>query len=138
MLVGSRNLDSFVLLGLHRVSQFDTIYIKLCGFVANQVLVHGWLSAMLSNLDDPSALGPGMALALVTTLYGSVMAQLIFIPIADKLEMKSDLLRNNMALIVDSVMGIYNGMNPQVLDELLETYLPEYQRGAMDMNEEVE
>ena len=45
MLVGSRNLDSFVLLGLHRVSQFDTIYIKLCGFVANQVLVHGWLSA---------------------------------------------------------------------------------------------
>lgn len=96
------------------------------------------LIAMLSNLDDPSALGPGMALALVTTLYGSVMAQLIFIPIADKLEMKSDLLRNNMALIVDSVMGIYNGMNPQVLDELLETYLPEYQRGAMDMNEEVE
>ncbi|HKM16176.1 MAG TPA: MotA/TolQ/ExbB proton channel family protein [Marinospirillum sp.] len=96
------------------------------------------LIAMLSNLDDPSALGPGMALALITTLYGSVLAQLIFIPLADKLEMKSDQLRNNMALIVDSVMGIYNGMNPQVLDELLETYLPEYQRGAMNMTEEIE
>lgn len=96
------------------------------------------LIAMLNNLDDPTKLGPGMALALITTLYGSVLAQLIFIPIADKLEMKNDELRNNMALIVDSVMGIYNGMNPQVLDELLETYLPEYQRGAMNMTEEIE
>ncbi len=96
------------------------------------------LIAMLSNLDDPSALGPGMAMALITTLYGSVLAQLVFIPLADKLEMKSDELRNNMSLIVDSVMGIYNGMNPQVLDELLETYLPEYQRGAMNMTEEIE
>lgn len=96
------------------------------------------LIGMLANLDDPSALGPGMALALITTLYGSVLAQLIFIPLADKLEMKTDELRNNMALIVDSVMGIYNGMNPQVLDELLETYLPEHQRGAVNMAEEVE
>lgn len=45
MLVGSRNLDYFVLLGLHRVSHFDTINIILCGFVANQVLAHGRLSA---------------------------------------------------------------------------------------------
>ncbi|MFK7160813.1 MotA/TolQ/ExbB proton channel family protein [Marinospirillum sp. MEB164] len=96
------------------------------------------LIAMLNNLDDPTKLGPGMALALITTFYGSLLAQLIFIPLADKLEMKSDELRNNMSLIVDSVMGIYNGMNPQVLDELLETYLPEYQRGAMNMTEEIE
>ena len=66
------------------------------------------------------------------------MAQLFFIPMADKIEMKIDATRNNMSLIIDSVMGIYNGMNPQILDELLETYLPEYQRGAVDMEEEIE
>ncbi|WP_114418840.1 motility protein A [Marinospirillum perlucidum] len=96
------------------------------------------LVAMLNNLDDPTALGPGMAVALLTTFYGSLMAQLVFLPIADKLALKGDELNNNMELIIDSVMGIYNGMNPQVLDELLETYLPEYQRGTVNMNEEVE
>lgn len=96
------------------------------------------LIGMLSNLDDPTALGPGMAMALITTLYGSLMAQLVFIPMADKIESKIDDTRNNMSLIIDSVMGIYNGMNPQILDELLETYLPEYQRGAVDMEEEIE
>lgn len=96
------------------------------------------LISMLSNLDDPAALGPGMAMALITTLYGSLMAQLFFIPMADKIESKIDATRNNMSLIIDSVMGIYNGMNPQILDELLETYLPEYQRGAVDMEEEIE
>ncbi len=88
------------------------------------------LVAMLNNLDDPTALGPGMAIALLTTFYGSLFAQLVFIPIADKLGRKGDEMANNMELIIDSVMGIYNGMNPQVLDELLETYLPEYQRGT--------
>lgn len=96
------------------------------------------LVGMLSNLDDPSKLGPGMSIALLTTLYGLLMAQMFFIPLAEKLELKADELRNNMSLIVDSVMGIYNGMNPQVLDELLETYLPEYQRGAVNMAEEIE
>lgn len=96
------------------------------------------LVGMLSNLDDPSKLGPGMSIALLTTLYGLLIAQMFFIPLAEKLEMKADELRNNMSLIVDSVMGIYNGMNPQVLDELLETYLPEYQRGAVNMAEEIE
>ncbi|SEI76113.1 chemotaxis protein MotA [Allopseudospirillum japonicum] len=95
------------------------------------------LVQMLNNLDDPSKLGPGMAVALLTTFYGSLLAQLVFLPLADKLAMKTDELENNMTLIIDSVMGIYNGMNPQVMDELLETYLPEYQRSGMSMKEEI-
>ncbi|ODC03404.1 flagellar motor protein PomA [Terasakiispira papahanaumokuakeensis] len=96
------------------------------------------LVAMLNNLDDPSKLGPGMAIALLTTFYGALMAQLFFLPMAEKLAMKTEELENNMSLIIDSVMGIYNGMNPQVLDELLETYLPEYQRGGITMTEEID
>lgn len=133
-------LQKEMLLTIERKSIAEKVY-RALGDLAPAFGMIGTLVgliAMLNNLDDPTKLGPGMALALITTLYGSVLAQLIFIPLADKLEMKNDELRNNMALIVDSVMGIYNGMNPQVLDELLETYLPEYQRGTMNMTEEIE
>lgn len=96
------------------------------------------LVQMLNNLDDPTKLGPGMALALLTTFYGSVLAQLVFMPMAEKLDIKTVEQETNMELIIDAVVGIYNGVNPQVLNELLETYLPEYERNTISLNEEIE
>ncbi len=95
------------------------------------------LVQMLNNLDDPSKLGPGMAVALLTTLYGSLIAQLFMMPLADKLALKSAEVEANMSLITESVLGIQEGLNPTVMDELLETYLPEYLRSGMSMSEEI-
>ncbi|WP_135080369.1 MotA/TolQ/ExbB proton channel family protein [Terasakiella sp. SH-1] len=82
------------------------------------------LVQMLANLSDPAAIGPAMAVAMLTTFYGAVLANLIAIPLADKLEIKINNTKNTRALIVESVMQIHASQNPMVLQELLGVYLP--------------
>ena len=82
------------------------------------------LVQMLVSLDDPSALGPGMAIALLTTFYGALFANLVALPIADKLALRSTQEYVTNSLIVEAVVGIQQGANPRVLHELLEAYLP--------------
>ncbi len=89
------------------------------------------LVQMLSSMQEPSSIGPAMAIALLTTLYGALFANLIALPIADKLKSRTDQERINKSLIVESVLGIQQGVNPRVLDELLETYLPSHKRSSL-------
>ncbi|PSJ44800.1 flagellar motor protein PomA [Zobellella endophytica] len=86
------------------------------------------LVAMLANMDDPKAIGPAMAIALLTTLYGAMLANMIALPIADKLELRSGEERLNRTLILDAVLGIQDGQNPRVLQSLLENYLTDAKR----------
>ncbi|MDH5256958.1 MAG: MotA/TolQ/ExbB proton channel family protein [Gammaproteobacteria bacterium] len=86
------------------------------------------LVQMLSNMQDPSALGAGMAVALLTTLYGSLIANLIAIPIADKLQMRHESEFQNKTLILECILGIEKGENPRVMEEILITYLSGNQR----------
>ena len=86
------------------------------------------LVQMLSNLNDPASVGPAMAVALLTTLYGALFAHLIALPIADKLNGRYLQERINKSLILESVLGILEGKNPRKLDDLLESYLPSNQR----------
>ncbi len=90
------------------------------------------LVQMLSNLQEPSALGPAMAVALLTTLYGALIANLIALPIADQLEIRSTHQRNNRRLIIDGVIGIREGQNPHQLDVILRTYVAGADRKAFD------
>lgn len=89
------------------------------------------LVQMLANMDDPKAIGPAMAVALLTTLYGAIIANAIALPIAAKLKAVSATERLNKMLILESIAGIQEGTNPRVLQQLLTTYLPEKQREAM-------
>jgi chemotaxis protein MotA len=82
------------------------------------------LVQMLSNMDDPKAIGPAMAIALLTTLYGAIIANAFAIPIADKLALRSNEERLNKALILEAINAIQEGINPRVMEELLKTYLP--------------
>ncbi|UAL42551.1 flagellar motor protein PomA [Shewanella inventionis] len=86
------------------------------------------LVAMLSNMDDPKSIGPSMAVALLTTLYGAVIANMIAIPMADKLSLRmgEELLNRN--LIMDAVLAIQDGQNPRVIEGFLKNYLAEKQR----------
>lgn len=81
------------------------------------------LVAMLSNMSDPKAIGPAMAVALLTTLYGAIMANMVAIPIANKLDLRSAEEALNRSLIVDAVLGIQDGQNPRVIEGLLKNYL---------------
>ncbi|MDP5292620.1 flagellar motor protein PomA [Oceanimonas sp. CHS3-5] len=90
------------------------------------------LVAMLANMDDPKAIGPAMAIALLTTLYGAMLANMVALPIADKLDLRSEEERLNRTLIMDAVLGIQDGQNPRVLQGLLENYLAENKRSKED------
>jgi chemotaxis protein MotA len=83
------------------------------------------LVQMLSQMNDPTKIGQGMAVALLTTLYGVLIAHLAALPIADKLLAKTEQERGNRMLIMESIVQIYNKQNPSFLVEILESYLPE-------------
>ena len=88
------------------------------------------LVKMLANMDDPSKIGAGMAIALLTTMYGALLANLIALPLAEKLGKRSreELLLKN--IILRGVMAIQSGDNPRVVERRLKTFLPIRQRMA--------
>ena len=86
------------------------------------------LVGMLSNMDDPKSIGPAMAIALLTTLYGAIIANMVANPIADKLALRSAEEELNRRLILDAVLGIQNGQNPRIIEDTLKNYLEENRR----------
>lgn len=86
------------------------------------------LVQMLSNMSDPKSIGPSMAVALLTTLYGAVIANAFALPVADKLAFRSVQERVSKSLILESVVAIQKGLNPRVMEELLKAYLPTNKR----------
>jgi len=93
------------------------------------------LVQMLANMDDPKSIGPAMAVALLTTLYGAIIANAFALPLADKLELRSQEEKTNRTLILETISGIQEGMNPRVLEELLKAFLPEAQRATENAEE---
>ncbi len=94
------------------------------------------LVQMLANMDDPSKIGPAMAIALLTTLYGAVLANLVFLPVSDKLIAKLDTEEINQTLIIDGIVAIRDGKSPALIREMLMSYLPETQQSALLAEEE--
>lgn len=82
------------------------------------------LIMMLSDMSDPSTIGSGMAVALITTLYGAIIANVVFMPFAEKLGFinKQELL--GLEVIVRGIMAIQSGENPRVIEQKLNTFLP--------------
>jgi chemotaxis protein MotA len=87
---------------------------------------------MLLNMSDPSSIGPAMAVALLTTLYGALIANLICNPIAGKLEIRSkeEILMMNM--VMDGILSIQAGDNPALVEFKLNTYLSRLNRENED------
>ncbi len=90
------------------------------------------LVQMLSNMDNPAAIGPAMALALLTTLYGALIASLFALPLADKLQMKLASEETNLTLIAEGVQHIQNKVHPDLMTEFLNAYLPANKRVDLD------
>ncbi len=81
------------------------------------------LVQMLANMANPQDIGPAMAVALLTTLYGALLANLVFNPLADKLALRSQQEQEIKALILDGVLGIHQGLTSMALQETLKVHL---------------
>jgi chemotaxis protein MotA len=83
---------------------------------------------MFANMTDPSKLGPFMAVALLATLYGAVLANIVCLPIADKLHVKLTEEDTNRTLIIDGILMVRDSKSPALVREMLLAYLPEKHR----------
>ncbi|WP_077529914.1 motility protein A [Vreelandella utahensis] len=90
------------------------------------------LVQMLNQMDDPSGIGPAMAVALLTTFYGVAIGQVIFLPLADKLQLKMQDEQRNMTLVLTSMQNILQGQNPRVMQDVLAAYLSPEARERLD------
>lgn len=86
------------------------------------------LVIMLQNMQDASSIGPAMAVALITTFYGAILANIIFLPIAGKLKNRSEDEILQKWLIVHGIKSIQLGDNPRIVEQKLHSFIPPNKR----------
>jgi chemotaxis protein MotA len=82
------------------------------------------LVAMLQAMDDPSQIGTGMAVALLTTLYGAILANVLFLPLADKLNYRHEEEMLLRTVMLKGILSLQAGDNPRVTQAKLSVFLP--------------
>ena len=90
------------------------------------------LILMLQNMSDPSSIGPSMAVALITTLYGSLLANWVCAPVASKLKMNNNLEVQAKEIMIEGLLSIQAGENPRVIEEKLKSFLAPRDRGVTE------
>lgn len=86
------------------------------------------LVQMLQTMADPSTIGPAMAIALITTFYGAILANLVCLPMVGKLKHRSREELHIMEMQMEGVLGISRGENPRIIEERLSSYQPPRER----------
>jgi chemotaxis protein MotA len=86
------------------------------------------LVQMLQSMDDPNSIGPAMAVALLTTFYGSVMANLVYMPLAGKLRTRSKEETLTKEMIIQGVISLTKGENPRILEQKMLAFMPPKER----------
>lgn len=90
------------------------------------------LIAMLVKMSDPETLGPAMAVALVTTLYGVILSNMVFIPLGEKLKARNEEEIKAKEMIIEGIMSIQSGDNPRIVADKLNTFLPPRSRSEKE------
>jgi len=88
------------------------------------------LIQMLGSMEDPSSIGPAMAIALITTFYGALLANVVFLPLATKLQTLSTFEIQEKTLILEGLLSIHAGDNPRILKQKLSSFVSPSQRQA--------
>jgi chemotaxis protein MotA len=94
------------------------------------------LVQMLQQMDDPSSIGPAMAVALLTTFYGVVLANLIFLPFAGKLKARSGEEVLQKTLMAEGIKAIQSGDNPRIVEQKLIAFIEPKKRAAVTAEKE--
>lgn len=124
------NLERERDLGLNRLEEGQRVF-KALGDAAPAFGMIGTLVGlvqMLATMDDPATIGPSMAIALLTTMYGAVISNLICLPMSDKMAAKFAVDSMKQTLIIDGILQLRANKSPAVMKEMLIAYLPEKQR----------
>jgi len=90
------------------------------------------LVAMLKNMDDPKAIGPGMAVAILTTFYGAIIANVLCLPMSDKLSFRNEEEMLLRTVMMKGILSLQAGDNPRITQAKLAVYLPARKRGAIN------
>jgi chemotaxis protein MotA len=90
------------------------------------------LVAMLQNMSDPSQIGKGMAVALLTTLYGAILANMLFLPLADKLSYRHEEEMLLRTVMMKGILSLQAGDNPRITQAKLAVFLPAAFRAALN------
>jgi len=120
-------------LDYERLEEASKIY-KALGDAAPGLGMVGTLIGLVSlfgHMDDPKKIGPSMAIALLTTLYGAVVANVLALPVADKLGNRASEEAQNRTLIIEALVMIRDGRNPATIKDELASYLPLHARGKL-------
>ena len=88
---------------------------------------------MLANMEDPKSIGPAMAVAILTTLYGAIIANLFALPLKDKLAIYSGDELHIRGMMLEGILALNKGENPRMLQEALNSYLSPTEREALQM-----
>lgn len=94
------------------------------------------LVQMLGNLEDPGSIGPAMAVALLTTFYGAVLANSFALPMAGKLKMRSGEEISAKWMMIEGIQAIQAGDSPRIVEEKLKSYLTPAAREALERERE--
>lgn len=89
------------------------------------------LVQMLATMEDPSAIGAGMAVALITTLYGAILANVVFIPTAAKLKVRTSTELLSKEITIEGILSIQSGDNPRVVEQKLKAFIAPAQRATV-------
>lgn len=110
----------------HRHFNIQDIFIKMATFSPAFGMIGTLIGLvqMLSVLDDPSAIGPAMAIALLTTFYGVIISTLFFLPIAGKLKTRTMTEVINMEIVFEGAIAILQNNNPLMVFERLSSFIP--------------
>jgi len=143
MLVDGREADSireFMGLELQYLEERHSTGKKILEFMGAAAPAFGMIGTligliqMLRNLSSPDAIGAGMAVALLTTFYGALSANLVFIPLAGKLGIYSKAESTTMEMITEGICAIAQGDNPTVVREKLQAFVSEGRREEVKAN----
>jgi len=123
------------LIGRHKTGQgiFTSLgtYAPAFGMIGTLI----GLVKMLGSLDDPSSIGPAMAIALITTFYGAVLGNLVYLPMAGKLKSKSSSEIMFKQMIIEGVLAIQRGVHPRNIERKLLNYIAPKDRGTKEEEE---
>lgn len=125
MLTELENMQERHMMG-KKVFDLLTKYAPAWGMIGTLI---GLINMLGGGMDDPAALTAGMAVALITTMYGSICSNFLFGPVADKLQIRSDEELKMKQIILKGVMSIQQGDNPRIVDQKLRIFLPPAERG---------
>jgi chemotaxis protein MotA len=110
--------------GRHREAKKILELMGRCGPAFGMIATLLGLILMLGNLDSPDTIGPSMAVALIGTLYGAVMANLVCIPLGEKLSYLNHEEMLMKQIVIKGILSIQAGDNPRVVRQKLDTFLP--------------